>query len=243
MNICSKCYLLLEANINLQLGNLIQNQVDRTARIICKDKLSEAERLFRSTLDKIHNFDWDNTDVIPDEESAENSKMSDGNDDGKTNTTVNQRAVRKILTAREQDVKIEITKGRKGRNVAKPAAKEHCTTSNGIKRVTRSRYRSSNQSTASSCDSEDYTMTSAGADQMESVPRIDHPGNGISCTCSNMKCWRCLLIYVSKSGLLTNYIDIRWELCCRRISTGLLISIGMLDPPGYVYIYMYIHIA
>ncbi|KAK4751903.1 hypothetical protein SAY87_020701 [Trapa incisa] len=210
-DVCSKCCLLLEANINLQLGNLFQSQVDRTARIICRDKLSEAENLFRSTLDKLHCFDWDHVDIIPVKEGTENPKMSDATDVLITNTAEKQVAGRtKILPARERDVKIEITKGRKGKNVAKPAAKEHSTTTNVTKRVTRSRLRSSNQSNESLDDS---------------GPQLDDTKNGAFCTCNNMKCLQCL-INANKSGLLNNYIDIRWEICRRRISAWLLIGIG-----------------
>lgn len=229
MDICSKCRWLLEANINHQIGNLIKSQVDRTARIICTDKLSEAEKLFRSTLDKLNHFNWNSADVIPVEESAENSKMNDADNVYRTNTAVNQRATRKTLPTREQDVKIEIRKGRKAKNVGKTSTQDPCITSGVNKRVTRSKYRSSNQSTESSGDA-DCTMSIFRADQTDSLPRLNDSGDGVLCICNNMKCWRCHLTHVTKSGLLNNYIDLRWELCCRRISTGLLIGIGMLGP-------------
>ncbi|OWM84928.1 hypothetical protein CDL15_Pgr027715 [Punica granatum] len=226
---CSRCCWLLEAGIELQLGNLIRSEVDRTTRLICMNKLSKAEKLFRSALDKLNHFEWKSSDVHEEEkeESSNLKKMNyvDGVYQG-TNTVVNQLAARKILPASKQDVKIEIAKGRKAKTVAKSSLKEHCIISDANKRVTRSRYRSSKQSAVLSGDAEACPVTSSSANQTDSLPQQDNSGNGVSCICNNMKCWRCLLTNVAKSGLLNNYINMRWELFRRRISTGLLIGIG-----------------
>ncbi|XP_031390814.1 separase isoform X2 [Punica granatum] len=226
---CSRCCWLLEAGIELQLGNLIRSEVDRTTRLICMNKLSKAEKLFRSALDKLNHFEWKSSDVHEEEkeESSNLKKMNyvDGVYQG-TNTVVNQLAARKILPASKQDVKIEIAKGRKAKTVAKSSLKEHCIISDANKRVTRSRYRSSKQNAVLSGDAEACPVTSSSANQTDSLPQQDNSGNGVSCICNNMKCWRCLLTNVAKSGLLNNYINMRWELFRRRISTGLLIGIG-----------------
>jgi separase len=51
-------------------------------------------------------------------------------------------------------------------------------------------------------------------------------GCEIICICNGKKCWFCLAREVKESGLLSNFIYLKWEFARRRLSIRLLSGIG-----------------
>ncbi|KAE8690720.1 separase-like isoform X2 [Hibiscus syriacus] len=227
---CIRCRLMLEGNLDQQLGDLFRNLSDSDVINDPKEKLSHAEVLYKSALEKLNHSQWKN--IISDEESTEDLVIRTAIISGEY---VAGNAVSKPDA-------IGARKGRKTKNVSKPAVKEQQVIPEQSSRVTRSRYRSTqNQSISSTGEvqvgrskhSNDNVVSKVSDTCWEKESPLlgkesymDESKSETTCICKRTKCWQCLPAEIMKSGLLINFINIKWEYARRKLLARILTGIG-----------------
>ncbi|XP_052490247.1 separase isoform X2 [Gossypium raimondii] len=228
---CIRCRLMLEANLDQQLGDLFRNLFDISTINDSKGKLSRAEVLYKSALEKLNCSEWKN--IICDAESNVDLAVR--------NTIINGEDV--AGNAATQPEAIGARKGRKTKNVSKSVMKEqHVIPERRSSRVTRSRFRSSqNQSTtctgeaqieiskhsngnvasklSDTCWEKDSSLLGKGSCMEELTSEI-------ACFCNQTKCWHCLPAEIMKSGLLIYFINMKWEYAHRKLLVRILTGTG-----------------
>ncbi|XP_040943419.1 separase isoform X2 [Gossypium hirsutum] len=228
---CIRCRLMLEANLDQQLGDLFRNLFDISIINDSKGKLSRAEVLYKSALEKLNCSEWKN--IICDAESNVDLAVR--------NTIINGEDV--AGNAATQPEAIGARKGRKTKNVSKSVMKEqHVIPERRSSRVTRSRFRSSqNQSTtctgeaqieilkhsngnvasklSDTCWEKDSSLLGKGSCMEELTSEI-------ACFCNQTKCWHCLPAEIMKSGLLIYFINMKWEYAHRKLLVRILTGTG-----------------
>ncbi|KAA3480154.1 separase-like [Gossypium australe] len=228
---CIRCRLMLEANLDQQLGDLFRNLFDISIINDSKGKLSRAEVLYKSALEKLNCSEWKN--LICDAESNVDLAVR--------NTIINGEDV--AGNTATQPEAIGARKGRKTKNVSKSVVKEqHVIPERRSSRVTRSRFRSSqNQSTtctgeaqieiskhstgnvasklSDTCWEKDSSLLGKGSCMEELTSEI-------ACFCNKTKCWQCLPAEIMKSGLLIYFINMKWEYAHRKLLVRILTGTG-----------------
>ncbi|KAJ0007712.1 hypothetical protein Pint_29731 [Pistacia integerrima] len=146
-----------------------------------------------------------------------------------------------ILTRDGSVAKMEGKKSRKLKNAPTTLLKDQSLIPESNSRITRSKYRSSqNQCVNGSIEVQaglsKHTKGNTSSDfsnplsQRESVLEtkscIVDTGCEATCICNKMKCWKCLRVEVIESGLLDNFVHIKWEFIRRRLSLRVLTGIG-----------------
>lgn len=208
---CSKCKLILEVTLYEYLGDLCQSKFDT-----CKEVISEetVKNWYTSALDKLVISEWKNPLSCPKDSSdasAADVKCVAGN----TCTCfimdeVDESVMKSMKVGPE--TKIGSKQNRKTKNAEQVLPKEPNIVVENKSRLTRSRYRSSQNQ---------HTSISRKSEVSESVE-----GNQVSGP-SEMLCWHCLPSKVVKSGLLNDFINFKWEFVRRRLSMKLLTRVGM----------------
>ncbi|XP_039174098.1 separase isoform X2 [Eucalyptus grandis] len=244
---CSKCRLLLEATVGLQLGDLVRAQSDDSSSVSA-DKLTHAEELYQLALDRlallglripVSSLRQGNSD------SLMVQRPSDKSDDSrKTNASLlsssNQQNGRCVPTKERLTGKVENKKGRKAKTLPKSIVKELPMTNDGNKRLTRSRNRCLSQGTSLPSDVQVHpTNISEGkhisgcndnSDKTEGLLHCESlahdSGTKALCICSKWKCWNCLNVENIKSASINSIIHMRLEFFSRRLSSWLFIGIG-----------------
>ncbi|XP_022748574.1 separase isoform X3 [Durio zibethinus] len=228
---CIKCRLMLEVNLNLQLGDLFRNLSDCVVLNNSNERLSHAEFLYKSAIEKLNHSEWKN--IIFDEESNENPPVRAAvisSEDVADNVSANQP---KAIDAR---------KSRKTKNVSKSALKEQHVIPERSSRVTRSRLRSSkSQSMSSTAEAQVGLLKHSNVDVASKLSDTcwekessllgkgsctDELRNEIACICKGTKCWHCLPTEIVKSGLLNYFINMKWEYARRKLLMRVLTGIG-----------------
>lgn len=210
----------------------------------CKRVISDetAKSWYTSALDKLNLFEWKNSLSCPDDCSdgtATDVKCATG----KTCTCfiikeTGENEIRSMKAGPE--TKMGAKHNRKTKNAAKVLPKDSNVIVENKPRLTRSRYRSSqNQHTSTSSKSEfneivGGNQVSAPSEMLsQKEPVLNKIGCSISssgpitCVLSKMRCWQCLPSEVLKSGLLDNFINLKWEFVRRKLSMKLLTRLGM----------------
>ncbi|XP_059463278.1 separase isoform X5 [Corylus avellana] len=245
MNVsCIKCRLMLEATVDQHLGDLSRSNFDSTSADISVEKLSHAENLYKLALDKLNLSVWKNCVSFPEKANAESLMLKKtlvkdaecGASNHSACFVATEQDPRKS-TREQPKVKTEAKTSRK--KAPKPLLKEKIPENNS--RLTRSRYRSTqNQSMSTSgesqvgrsgylkgndvCDSSD--LLCQGELLLVTKSCTVAFGCEVKCISNNMWCWQCLSMAVMDSGLLNNFVHMKWEVVRRRLLLRLLIGIG-----------------
>ncbi|KAG6652968.1 separase isoform X5 [Carya illinoinensis] len=241
---CIKCRLIMEATIDQHLGDLSQNTFDSTKAEISVERLLHAENLYKLALDKLNLSVWKNHVTFPEKANAESTVLKK-NHVKDAECGVSNNSAHFVATEQDRRKKRDVPKtkveAKKFRNDApKPLVKENCLIPEKNSRLTRSRYRSmQNQSMSTSGEFQvgisrylkgDNASSSNTFTQQELLRETKGCnaafGVKIKCICNNMWCWQCLVMEVIESGLLNNFIHLKWEFVRRRLSSRLLSDIG-----------------
>lgn len=212
---------MLKATIDQQLGDLSWSLFNTTRSV---ERLSLAESLYRSALDRLGHNEWKNSvSYSEDVEEIEGASVCF------PTCQVGPKS------------KMESPKCRKTKKTTKCLLKEQSSVTEHNTRLTRSRYHSfQNQKVDSSAE-----VQAAPLNQLKGNKTCDiFDPNGqmqwlsgrkscmvdlgceIMCICNGKKCRFCLAREVKKSGLLSNFIFLKWEFARRRLSIRLLSGIG-----------------
>ncbi|KAJ6942111.1 separase [Populus alba x Populus x berolinensis] len=218
---CLKCGLMLEATIDQRLGDLSYSLFNTTRSI---ERLSLAESLYRSALDRLCHPEWKNSvSYSKDVEETEGASVC-------------------FPTCQVgSKLKMESQKCRKTKKATKCLLKEQSSVTEHNTRLTRSRYHSfQNQKVDSSAEVQVGPLNQLKGNKTCDI--VDPNGQRqwlsgrkgcmvdlgceIICICNGKKCWFCLAREVKESGLLSNFIYLKWEFARRRLSIRLLSGIG-----------------
>ncbi|KAH9685962.1 Separase [Citrus sinensis] len=246
---CLKCRLILEVTVDQQLGDLSRSYSgcdDRGNTLI--ERLSNAEKLYKSALDKLNLSEWKNLISLPEEARSESilpKKPSIQNvEHGAGNTFVHSTLHQPDtveLTARNQlSAKVGGTKCRKTKNALKSLVNDQNLDLDPNSRITRSKCRSSQNQSVNNCVEERSGVSKhAKNNNLSDLPDILSQGKSVleaksfvdtgyqaACICNKMKCWQCLPGEVIESGLLDNLLRVKWEFTRRRLSLRVLAGIG-----------------
>ncbi|XP_014518647.1 separase isoform X1 [Vigna radiata var. radiata] len=213
---CSKCKLKLEVTLYEYLGDLCQSKFGTCDGVMSKET---AKNWYMSALDKLHLSEWKNPLSCPE----------DGNDGTCTCFIMKEAGenINKSMKAGRET--------RKTKNAAKVLPKEPHLVVQNKSRVTRSRYRSSQSEDTSIYRKSEVRETLQENHVSDSSDGLSKNGTVLSktgcpfnsrctttCVLSKMRCWYCLPSEVVKSGLLNDFINLKWEFVRRQLSMKLL---------------------
>lgn len=238
---------MLEATVDQYLGDLSRSTYDSTAEDISVERFSHAENLYKLALDKLNFSVWKNCVSCPEKENAESmihktTLAKDGErgaSDKFAHFVGTEQDTRKSTRA-VQKAKAEAKKSRN--NAPRPLLKEECLISENNSRITRSRYRANqNQLVSTSGEAQVGVSRCLKGDNVsdcsdmlchwellqETKTSMVGFGCQVKCICDKMRCWQCLVMEVIESGLVNNYIHLKWEYFRRRLSLRLLTCMGM----------------
>lgn len=252
---CLKCRTMMEVTVDQHLGDLSLSIIDTASGKISPERLYHAEDLYKSALDKLNLSHWKNSVSCPKESTAESMVLGNTTVKDFRNGVCHMFSLCKDQVdinkpSREGSKCMESKKGRKPRNATKPLSKDQGPILEKNVRSTRSKYRSSkNQNITSSDEIQfghtkhlkgnnecDYSTTFSPEDvlmKMRSCKLV--AGCEEMCVCHKNRCWLCLPMEVMRSGLIKDFINMKWEFVRRRISIRLLTSLGMSIASCYGY--------
>ncbi|XP_038681739.1 separase isoform X2 [Tripterygium wilfordii] len=241
---CHKCRLLLEVAVDQQLGDLSRNHVDDSAgNDGSPEMLSCAENWYKSALDTLNRCDWKNSVSCPEEASPEITTVKE---DCKNVECVDHPAkllpdTRNTVSKKEgAKAKMEAKKCRKAKNTTRSSLREQASIPEHNFRITRSRCQSSQNQQLTICAEKqvDLSQQSKGhsgsnfpslindeSDLGVKSSTIDKGSEGM-CICDKLNCWFCLAKEVVASGLVPDFIHMKWEFIRRRLLLRVLTGIG-----------------
>ncbi|XP_040366322.1 separase isoform X3 [Rosa chinensis] len=234
---CVKCRLMQKATVKLNLGDLYQSKF-YSSRSASLETLSYAESLYKSALTKLNLSEWQNSVSCPGQTVLKEVGYSAG-------SISSHFAETKV----EPKSKIEAKKSRT-KNARKPVGRDQGSVPDYNLRSTRSRCQSSqNQSVrgigvqvghpkhlkrSTECDSSDNLSNKDFLLDLKTC-EVSY-GSDLTCICNKMRCWHCLPMEVMESGLLKNFVDLKWEYVRRRLSLRLLTGLGnCLENQGQIH--------
>lgn len=193
-----------EISINQQLGDLFLSGSCCSEESPFGQRLSNAQRLYKLALDKLHLSDW-GTLYSTSEESLSNDKS---------------------------ESKVEPRRSRRIKKEAKPASQKQEVACGRNRRITRSFQRSLVEThEIEPVDKETGPCSSLATEHLMSFDSKSFSSDfqsDIRSLCNKMKCWHCLHIEAVDCSNLNILICMNWELVHRKLSLRLLISIGMV---------------
>ncbi|TKY71312.1 Separase protein [Spatholobus suberectus] len=244
---CSKCKLKLEVTLYEYLGDLCQSKFDTCDGVISDET---AKNWYTSALDKLNLSEWKNPLSCP-EDGSDGTATDIKCPAGKTCTCfimseAGENVKKSMKAGRETETGAK--QNRKTKNAAKVLPKEPNLVVENKSRITRSRYRSSqNQDTSihrklevheileGNHVSNPSDMLSQNGPVLSKIGCFFASGCAITCVFSKMRSWYCLPSEVVKSGLLNDFINFRWEFVRRQLSMKLLSRIvKCLAYPGQI---------
>ncbi|KAK7328241.1 hypothetical protein VNO77_22343 [Canavalia gladiata] len=223
---CSKCKLKLEVTLYECLGDLCQSKFDTCNGVISKET---GKKWYTSALDKLNIPEWKNRLSCP--EDGGDGPAADANYPAETCSCfiMNDAGdnVKKSMKERPE-IEIGTKQNRKTKNLAKVLPKEPNLIVEKKTRLTRSSYRSSqNQDTSISSKLEVCERANRVSDPSEMLSQNESVLGEIGCTfasrCSitcvfsSTRCWYCLPSEVVKSGILNDFINLKWEFARRQL--------------------------
>ncbi|GAV67376.1 Peptidase_C50 domain-containing protein [Cephalotus follicularis] len=223
---CKKCRLMLEVTVDQQLGDLFRSRLDSTTGNITIDRLSHAQHLYQSALDRLYLKVWKNSISCPEEganESMAYVKTADfGTGNACTQSATNLSDAMEPCSKRERSkAKLNARKGRRTNKAPKSLVNEKSLISEENHIMTRSKCRSSlNQSVNGSCELQ------PGLSKHSRSNNVSDFGCEVACICKKLKCWNCLPIEVMDSQMMINFVHLKWEFIRRRLSTRALTGLG-----------------
>jgi len=236
---CSKCKLILEVTLYGYRGDLCQSKFNACDEGISKES---AKNLYTSAMNKLTISEWKNPLSCPEDEG--DATTTDAKCAGGKTCTCS------IMNEAGEDV-MKSTKVGPGTNIgpkqntkskkeAKVISKEPNIVVESTTRITRSRYRAmqnqhNNISRKLEVNEKVEGNQISGPSDMLSRKESILTGVGcsissrcaITCNLSKTKCWNCLPSEVLKSGLLNDFIILKWEFVRRKLSMKLLTRVGM----------------
>ncbi|KAK7412084.1 hypothetical protein VNO78_03531 [Psophocarpus tetragonolobus] len=231
---CSKCKLKLEATLYEYFGDLCQSKFDTCGGVMSEDT---AKKWYTSALDKLNLSEWKNPISCP-EDSSDRTATDIKCPAGKTCTcSIMNEAGENVNKSRTagQEIDFGAKQNRKTKNAVKVLPKQPNSVVENKTRVTRSRYRSSqNQDTSiykklgvhenleGNHVSDSSDMLSQNGSVLDNIGCPFASRCAITCVCSKMGCWNCLTSEVVKSGVLNDFINLKWEFVRRQLSMKLL---------------------
>ncbi|CAI0375640.1 unnamed protein product [Linum tenue] len=229
----SWCRLMLESSVNQQLGDLTRSRLVTATEDISHELLSFAEGLYSSALEKLNLPKWKTPDSCL--QDVENLV---GNMDDSSVATYPE-GIEFVICRAVPEVKAGVRKNRRTKNAPVSLLEENKSEVALNTRSTRSRCRSSQKQNVNSCAEPQTgilkgreTKSGCGLSQtsgegwlLPEVKCCSVEGKG-TCICNKGNCSISPSLDTKESGLLSHYIQMRWELACRRISIGLLDGIG-----------------
>ncbi|XP_024626543.1 separase [Medicago truncatula] len=223
---CSKCKLILEATLYGYRGDLFQSKFNARDEGISTEF---AKKLYITAMNKLTISEWKNPLSCPE-------------DDGDATITDAKCAAGKTCTCSIMNeaklgpgTKVGPKPNTKSKKEAKVISKEPNIVVESTTRITRSRYRAMQKQNTSisrklevneNVEGNQISGPSDMLSQKESI--LTGIGCSISSKCtitcdlSKMKCWNCLPSEVLKSGLLNDFIILKWEFVRRKLSMKLL---------------------
>ncbi|WJX81047.1 separase [Trifolium repens] len=231
---CSKCKLILEVTLHGYRGELCQSKVNA-----CEKDVSEetAKNWYTSALNKLTISEWKNPLSCPEDDADATATGSECAAGKSCTCSIMNEAGEDVMKSTKvgPGTKIGRKQNRKSKNAAMVISKEPNIVVENKSRLTRSTYRSiQNQHTSLSMKLEvnenvEGNQISGPSDmlgQKESIsPKLGCSISSrcvITCVLSKMKCWNCLPSEVLKSGLLNDFIILKWEFVRRKLSMKLL---------------------
>ncbi|KAK4339952.1 hypothetical protein RND71_041414 [Anisodus tanguticus] len=193
---CLKCRIILEVSIDLLLGDLLRRQHCNSIKSSTVEFVYSVKEKYRSASEKLNNFGWED---------------SVGCSLGASSQHTEHQAMYSFANGAKdpsdlkefQSQKDKLENAVEGRRTRKTKTEpEHNL------RMTRSRYHSMRK-----CES--------------SVD--DEPANGaedMGCMCYKLRCWHHLPLEILRSGSLSNFIYLKWELVRRQLLLRLLTTMG-----------------
>ena len=235
---CSKCKLIIEVTLHQYLGDLCESKLDSCEGITSEET---AKNWYTSALDKLNLSEWKNSVSCPEDGSDEAVDVKYGSAKTCTCFTMNEAGENGMKSMKAGPAtKTGAKQNRKTKNAAKVLTKEPNLAVENKSRITRSRYRSSqNQHVSISSKSEvgesvEGNLISYPSDMLN---QKESDLNKIGCTLvsrcgktcifSKMRCWHCFPSEVLESGLLNDFINFKWEFVRRQLSMKLLTRLGM----------------
>ncbi|CAN1164546.1 ESP1 [Linum perenne] len=231
---CSKCRLMLEVSVNQQLGDLTRSRLVSTTKDVSHELLSFAEGLYTSALDKLNEPEWKNPVSCPEKVEFVSENVVD------CYAAICPEEISSLPSRAESEVKKRVRKSRQTGNAQITLSQENLPEVCHNTRLTRSRYHSSQKHTVDGCLGAQTGISQANesngacgfaqpSGERGLLPegkgcRIDYEG---VCICNKMKCCNCLSLEVKEFGLVSQYIQMRWEFTRRRLSVEVLNGIGM----------------
>nr|XP_011462140.1 PREDICTED: separase [Fragaria vesca subsp. vesca] len=233
---CLKCRLMQEATVELNLADLYQRKL-YSSRSASLEKPSCAESLYNSALTKLNLPEWKNSVSCP----GLTVLKEVGNSGGSTSSHFAETKV-------EPKGKIEAKKSRT-KNARKPVGRDQVSVPYNL-RSTQSRSQSchnqsvrgtgvqvgdsKNSKRSTECDSSDNLSNRDFLLDLECC-EVSY-GCDQTCICHKTRCWQCLPMEVMESGLLKNFVDLKWEYVRRRLSLRLLTGLGnCLEHQGQIH--------
>jgi separase len=236
---CSKCKLILEVTLHGYRGELCQSKVNA-----CEKDVSEetAKNWYTSALNKLTISEWKNPLSCPEDDADATATGSECAAGKSCTCSIMNEAGEDVMKSTKvgPGTKIGRKQNRKSKNAAKVISKEPNIVVENTSRITRSRYRSiQNQHTSISRKLEVNENVDGNqiSDPSDMLSRKESILTGtdcsissrcvITCALSKMKRWNCLPSEVVKSGILNDFIILKWEFVRRKLSMKLLTRVGM----------------
>ncbi|RDX78338.1 Separase, partial [Mucuna pruriens] len=220
---CSKCKLKLEVTLYEYLGDLCQSKFDTCDGVISEET---AKNWYTSALDKLNVSEWKNPLSCP-EDGSDGTATDIKCPAGKTCTCflineADENAKKSMKAGRETEAGAK--KNRKTKNAAKVLLKEPNLVVENKSRLTRSRSRSSQNQDISINRKLEVHESLEGNHVSDPSDMLSQNGSVLSkigCPFAS-RCWYCLPSEVVISGLLNDFINLKWEFVRRQLSMKLL---------------------
>ncbi|CAI9103911.1 OLC1v1002504C4 [Oldenlandia corymbosa var. corymbosa] len=231
---CLKCRMFLDSTICHQLGDLYKSHS-------CNDmgNPSSAMANYRSALQKLNIVEWD--DFSSNFEDGKTEQI-DHRDRSSFFGCLRDALDKVVLPSKSERPAGKIQKKKAQKKGKKPSPPhEQCLVAGHNLRMTRSRYRSLEKSgdaifqniecgpVVNSHNGSSYSRNCEpdGIDvASEAETSIAECAYEITRLSNKIKCWHCLVLEALKSGSVTDFVHLNWELVRRRVSWQLLIKIG-----------------
>ncbi|VVB12005.1 unnamed protein product, partial [Arabis nemorensis] len=223
---CVKCKLKLEVTLDKQLGDISRKQIDDVG-VSQTDGFLHAESLFSTALGKICCSAWKSCVRSHGEEISEGTAID--------------RNGREVLGHKSSKIKVKVNKeptaskgsrrGRKPKGSQTCVSKDHDLIPEPTSRLTRSM----RQSLKEQCQNHNvhevvskkpsFCDVSDGSGGEKVLLDTKNAVQGF-CICYKGKFQQCLSVEVSESGSLNKLVNLKWEICHRRLASSILVKLG-----------------
>ncbi|KAL3538573.1 hypothetical protein ACH5RR_001939 [Cinchona calisaya] len=238
---CLKCRTFLDTTIYQQLGDLFRSFSFRNIGNCSIEMSSRAVEKYRSALHKLDLFEWDTSSSSFVDTSSWQAECTTRS--SFFNCSMDPLDTKELPSKTEgPETKTQKKRSRKTKKDDKPPSLHgQCLVAGHHLRMTRSRCRALEKSCESisgndqggrpmKSNSDNLFACNDATNQRgltsEIKTSVADSTREITSFCNKIKCWHCLALEALKSGSLSGFVHMNWELVRRRSSLTLLISIG-----------------